>query len=470
MRRYDGYPGWYGYRRRGPGGGRLASFAALIGIALVTLAVLLRAAGPAVPGNGIWPQLALAGVGALLGALVARRAGSASATTVQVWSRRYRRNSGVASFWVLLWKASRWAMLRRSHVWRPSLAAVPWWRRWRIPASSYAVRMARVGALSVYSPIEDVTLRVGGPRTGKSGEIADHIADAPGAVIATSTRLDLLETVGPLRSKQGPVGIFNPSGLGGIASTVHFDPVVGCQHPSTAYARAEDMLGTVSRGDSEREYWVGQARRVLSGLLHAAALGGATMDDVLAWVAAPDTAKATVLGYLRRSPAPAYVADVSQFLSTNDKTRSSITSTIMPALSWLTVDTAVAAASAVATSTSTSCSPLGNRLPAGRRGWPDRAAGRRADRAHRPPGEAAGQRPAARTARPAADARPRRGRAHLPRPAGPVDCRHGRPRSHHPHRRPVPGAARAAVGERGRRGDPQQRRHRPRLRRHPRPA
>jgi type IV secretory pathway TraG/TraD family ATPase VirD4 len=105
------------------------------------------------------------------------------------------------------------------------------------------------------------------------------------------------------------------------------------------------MLGTVSRGDSEREYWAGQARRVLSGLLHAAALGGASMEDVLAWVAAPDTAKATVLGYLRRSPAPAYVADVSQFLSTNDKTRSSITSTIMPALSWLTVDTAVAAAS-----------------------------------------------------------------------------------------------------------------------------
>ena len=109
---------------------------------------------------------------------------------------------------------------------------------------------------------------------------------------------------------------------------MHFDPVVGCELPSTAYARAEDMLGHVGRGDSEREYWVAQARRVLSGLLHAAALGGATMDDVLAWVAAPDTAKATVLGYLRRSPAPAYVADVTQFLATNDKTRSSITSTV----------------------------------------------------------------------------------------------------------------------------------------------
>ena len=244
MRRYE--PHWNGYRRHGSGG-HVAGLAALLGAALLVLALLLRGAGPAVPGRGIWPQLALGGVGALLGALVSRRVGSASATTVRVWSRRYRRNSGVASLWVLLWKASRWAMLRRAHVWRPSLAAVPWWRRWRVPAASYAVRMARVGALSIYSPVEEVTLRVGGPRTGKSGEIADHIADAPGAVIATSTRLDLLETVGPLRSEHGPVGIFNPSGLGGMASTVHFDPLVGCELPSTAYARAEDMLGHVGR-------------------------------------------------------------------------------------------------------------------------------------------------------------------------------------------------------------------------------
>lgn len=40
----------------------------------------------------------------------------------------------------------------------------------------------------------------------------------------------------------------------------------------------------------------------------------------------------------------AYAADIAQFLSTNDKTRTSITSTIMPALSWLMVEPAVAAA------------------------------------------------------------------------------------------------------------------------------
>src|SRR4051794_36829229 len=110
MRRYDPYLGRYGYRS---GGGHFASLAAILGLALLAVAFLIRSAGPALPGSGIWRQMALAGLGALLGALIVRRARGASATTVRVWSRRYRRNSGVASFWVLLWKASRWAMLRR---------------------------------------------------------------------------------------------------------------------------------------------------------------------------------------------------------------------------------------------------------------------------------------------------------------------------------------------------------------------
>jgi type IV secretion system protein VirD4 len=317
--------------------------AALLGVALLGLALVLRKASrleTPLPGSGAWPQVGLAGLGCLAAALfVGRQARAGSAGTVTRWARRSRRNSGVASAWALLKNGSRWAMLRRAHVWRPSLRDVPWWRRWRVPVTEYAVRMARVGGLTVYSPVEDVTLRVGGPRTGKSGEMADHIADAPGAVIATSTRLDLLQTVGPIRATRGPVWVFNPSGLGGVGSTVRFDPLTGCRTPATAYARAEDMLGGGS-GDADREYWTAQARRVLSGLLHAAALGDATMHDVLAWVAAPEAAKATVLGYLRRSPVTAYLADVSQFLGTNDKTRTSITSTIMPALSWLLVETA----------------------------------------------------------------------------------------------------------------------------------
>ena len=47
---------------------------------------------------------------------------------------------------------------------------------------------------------------------------------------------------------------------------------------------------------------------------------------------------------LRRSPEPAFEPDARQFLTTNDRTRSSICATIMPALGWLTDPIAAAAA------------------------------------------------------------------------------------------------------------------------------
>jgi type IV secretory pathway TraG/TraD family ATPase VirD4 len=206
-----------------------------------------------------------------------------------------------------------------------------------------------VGLFGVWSPIEDVTLRIGGPRTGKSGELAGRILDAEGAVIATSTRTDLVELTGPLRAQRGPVGVFNPSGLAGFPSTVTFDPLSGCRKPKTATDRAADLLAGVAtpgQAGGDRDFWAGQARRVLAALLHAAALGGLTMRDVLVWVADPDAAATEVQRLLRRSSEPSYEADALQFLTTNERTRSSICATIMPALGWLTDPVAAAAAEA----------------------------------------------------------------------------------------------------------------------------
>jgi type IV secretion system protein VirD4 len=79
---------------------------------------------------------------------------------------------------------------------------------------------------------------------------------------------------------------------------------------------------------------------VLAALLHAAALGGYSMREVLVWVSDPDGATGEVQRLLRRSSEPNYEADALQFLTTNDRTRSSITATVMPALSWMTDPTA----------------------------------------------------------------------------------------------------------------------------------
>jgi len=60
------------------------------------------------------------------------------------------------------------------------------------------------------------------------------------------------------------------------------------------------------------------------------------MREVLDWTANPETAHKEVTGLLRRSPEPAFRLSFEQFVGTNDRTRTSITSTIMPTLGWLT--------------------------------------------------------------------------------------------------------------------------------------
>ncbi|MEU6643210.1 TraM recognition domain-containing protein [Saccharomonospora sp. NPDC046836] len=323
---------------------------ALTGAGLTGLGVWFAGWVPeATPGQSYWPWAIGSGALLLGGAgLVWSRQRGGSAGLVNRWSRRSRRNDGVASWWSILRVASRFAVRRKATVLRPSLRNLTSWQRLRVPTREMATPVARVGGLWVWSTVEDVTLRLGGPRTGKTGELAGRILDAPGAVIATSTRTDLVDITGPVRRQRGPVHIFNPSdvGDGALPSTITFDPLSGCEAPAVATSRAADLIaGVSSPGEGgDREYWAGQARRVLAALLHAAALGGATMRDVLAWVADPDSAANEVQRFLRRSPEPAYESDALQFLGTNERTRSSICATIMPALGWLTDAKAAAAA------------------------------------------------------------------------------------------------------------------------------
>ena len=177
-------------------------------------------------------------------------------------------------------------------------------------------------------------LSFGGPRSGKSGELAGRIIDAPGAVIATSTRTDLVTLTAELRARRGPVFVFNPSGVGGLASTVTFDPLAGCEIPKVAFERASDLIagGTTSTGssgyggsDGGHEHWAQQARRVFTVLLHAAALGHRSMRDVHAWIGAPDAYYDEIRQLLRTSPEPAFEPELVGFVTTNGRTRSSIT-------------------------------------------------------------------------------------------------------------------------------------------------
>ncbi|MBW0114044.1 type IV secretory system conjugative DNA transfer family protein [Pseudonocardia abyssalis] len=274
--------------------------------------------------------------------------------TVTRWGSSSRRKAGVASTGDIVRAGSALAMRRRTPQVRPSLRATSRWARLvqlvRLPAVAVGVELCQVAGLKVWASIEDVVLAFGGPRVGKSQWLAGRIIDAPGAVLVTSTRTDLLNQTAALRAQVGPVFVFNPVGLGGLPSTITFDPLTDCDDPVAANERAADMLAAANRGGGpDREFWDDQGRRNLAALMHAAALGGHTMADVGTWLSELDDHQQRILLLLRnRSPEPAFEAAVRQFIGTNERTRTSITSTIAPAIGWLTHGPAKQAARPIA--------------------------------------------------------------------------------------------------------------------------
>src|SRR6266508_2735355 len=231
-------------------------------------------------------------------------------------------------------------MRRKAAVVRPSLRTLSRLARWRAPLLSYATPLCRTGGRllgqMIWTTHEESTLRVGIPGVGKTAELACKVIDAPGGVVITSTATDLFELTAALRRQRGPVAVFNPGGIGGIASTLRWSPLHGCADPSTADRRATDLMGPPSESP-EGERWEVQGRRVLAVLLHAAALGGYRMREVAAWVANPDKGREQILAALDRSPQAAEMVQAAEHaIDTNPRTRDGVMLAIAPAVAWVT--------------------------------------------------------------------------------------------------------------------------------------
>jgi len=362
-------------RRRQPAGGRnaagghksrdtglgvrvLASAVALT-VLVVTLWWRWRLNDPdSVPSTityDVWPwaRWLLLVLGLVAGVLLIRRwlVRRSPSALVAKWSKRSQRSSGLASRWQVM-NRTGWLWLRwKATKLRPALAELPWWRRWRVPLTELGYRLCRINGKWAYASVEEVVGLIAPPRRGKTGELACNIIDAPGAVVATSTKFDIVELTAPLRSQRGEVYLFNPEGLAGAESTLRWNPVIGCEQVNVATERAGYLLaGAPTMANvSDRDFWQSQAVRVLRALMHAAAIKGGTMLDVLAWVSDIQGSGREVLNLLWQSPAgDSWRQDYEQFLDTNSNTGTSITTSIMPALQWLS-DPKVAAA--------TTCTP-----------------------------------------------------------------------------------------------------------------
>ncbi|MFN8079909.1 MAG: TraM recognition domain-containing protein [Kineosporiaceae bacterium] len=272
--------------------------------------------------------------------------GSARSTGQWVGRRdeQAQRAGGVANWLDIGELAGTSATRKRAVVLRPSLRRTSPWRRRFVPLTEYAVPVVKVGWLpvgsTVWSTCEDVTVRFGGPRSGKSGSLACHALDAPGALVVTTSRTDLLEDTREDRERRGEVEVFNPTGLGDLKSTVRWSALSGCQEYATALRRAGDLIPESASAEGER--WDSQARGLLAILLHAAALDGRRLSTVLDWISPADAvAREQIVTALADSPAgDNLVAAVHSLYTTNERTLTSITTTMLPALRWLNDATA----------------------------------------------------------------------------------------------------------------------------------
>ncbi|MCT2358447.1 TraM recognition domain-containing protein [Brevibacterium casei] len=229
--------------------------------------------------------------------------------------------------------ASAKALLSRAGNLRPSLE--------RPAPSDVGYRIGTSHGLDVWASVEDSLLVIGPPRSGKSLQIVvPTILDAPGGVVATSTRPDNLTASLRARQRIGPTAVFDPQHLAeGIPAGLRWSPIRGCEDPLTAMIRATGLAsatGLSSGGVEGGGFWEGKTRSALQALLHAAAIDHRPPSELFRWTLDP-TAAADAVAILTNSPLAAggWAESLEAMIDADPRTRDSIWQGVSLSLSAL---------------------------------------------------------------------------------------------------------------------------------------
>ena len=244
---------------------------------------------------------------------------------------RLHPGKGFAHVFSLWLRWGRLAALRRSGRIRPSL---PLWYRIADP-HQHSVFLGRAHYRHrLHVPLEEHLLVMAPPRTYKTAFLADVILRYPGPVIATTTKADIYALTAAARAGLGPVHVFNPQHIGGVASTFRWSPVDGCQDPATAIRRADAFAFAVAqKGVEDGTFWSAKASDYLRGYFHAAALAGYDLRAVAAWVtgAEPHVPE----GILNAAGARQWALTLAELRSEAHKTAATVRMVMSRALSFM---------------------------------------------------------------------------------------------------------------------------------------
>jgi type IV secretory pathway TraG/TraD family ATPase VirD4 len=150
------------------------------------------------------------------------------------------------------------------------------------------------------SSYEDVELDLMAPRSGKSTCIAvPRVLRARGSVLLTSNKADVYSVTVNERSKSGTVWTFDPQGIAHVPRGMWWDMLAECKEIEGAHRLAGHFVASINDDSSKKDFWISAAGNVLTALFHAASRGGASVLDLLTWLA--DPADRTPIDLLRET-------------------------------------------------------------------------------------------------------------------------------------------------------------------------
>ncbi len=202
----------------------------------------------------------------------------------------------------------------------------------------------------VWGGSQQAVLVLGPPRSGKTSSlVVPNVLAAPGPVVVTSTKLDVLQSTLASRCALGRCWVLDPTGTVQVpagAHTIRWSPVEAASDWEEALVTAR-VMSQAARPDGHRgeaAHWTERAEALLAPLLHASALTGGGMRQVLSWVLCQDvqTPMAVLLG---RSPNGRLAMEVlGGIAATEERERSGIFSTAAGTLAAYRSAAALAAA------------------------------------------------------------------------------------------------------------------------------
>ncbi len=146
-----------------------------------------------------------------------------------------------------------------------------------------------LGQMPLYGTWEDMHIDIWGPRTGKTTSRAvPAILDAPGGVLVTSNKRDVVDATRDVRAEAGPVWVFDPQGIALENPTWWWNPLSYVTDEVRA-AKLADHFASGSRdpGAKTDAYFDPAGQDLLAGLLLAAALDVRPSTDVYTWLTRP---------------------------------------------------------------------------------------------------------------------------------------------------------------------------------------